>query len=83
MSKKITLDDFKSFRLDLNHKIEKALLTLKWDRMRLAEAYGNYKKEDSYSRARMTQLVNVHAGHEDCAKEMYDWMLEKIKEFGL
>lgn len=80
MVNKITLDNIKRFRVDLKHQIENALLVLKWDRMKLAEQYGNHVKEDSYSRARMTQLVNVHAGHEDSSKKMLDWMLEIIEE---
>lgn len=78
MGNKATLDSINQFRVDLKHKIENALIILKWDRMKLAEEYGIHLKEKSYSRARMTQLVNVHAGHEVCSKKMHDWLSDRI-----
>jgi hypothetical protein len=76
----VTIDKIEEFRTDLKHKIEKAVKFLKWDRMKLAEEYGNHERQSTYSRATITQLANVWAGREKDSQKMYDFLAEKVEE---
>ena len=76
----VTIDKIAEFRTDLKHKIEKAVQFLKWDRMKLAEEYGNHVQQKEYSRATITQLANVWAGREKDSQKMYDFLSKKVAE---
>jgi len=80
MSREITIEEVRRFRISLKHNIENALEKLKWDRKKLADEYGIYNHENNipYTPARISQLVNVIKGEEENAYEMYSWMLGEI-----
>lgn len=83
MTKGITIDDVKRFRINLRHKIENAyMIILKWDRQKLAEEYGVFTNVNNspYTKARINQLVNVIKGEEENSQDMFDWLELRIKE---
>ena len=80
MAKSITGNDIKNFRKNLKRGIEDALDILCWDRMKLAEAYGNHVQETTYTEVRIGQLINVNKGEEENSEKMFKWMNEQIEE---
>ena len=79
MVKKIRGEDIKRFRKEVSRDIEDALEVLRWDRMKLAESYGNHIQEKSYTEARIGQLINVNRGEEENSERMLNWMNKQIE----
>ena len=80
MVKNIKGSDIKNFRKNLKRGIEDALDILCWDRMKLAETYGNHVQETAYTEVRIGQLINVNKGEEVNSEKMFKWMNEQIEE---
>lgn len=76
----IKMSELKKLRLSMNHSIENALEGLGWDRAKLAQEYGVHMREGTYSKMRISQLINVNKGEEENSENLLNWMLEKIKE---
>ena len=80
VKKLFQMSELKKARLLLKHSIENALEDLGWDRAVLAKEYGVYMREGTYTRARMSQLVNVNKGQEENSENMLRWMNKQINK---
>jgi hypothetical protein len=75
IKKLITSEELRKIKNSIKRPIEDAMAELGWNRDKLAKEYGVHMRVGSYTKGRISQLINVH--NSENSLDMLKWMLER------